>query len=69
MMVTNSIITGDVVANDSTVITLIDSTVGDITGKHDGGNVYARGDGRVILRNTTVLGDQITQGNGEIVVE
>lgn len=69
MVVTNSIITGDVVANDNTVITLIDSTVGDVSGKHDGGNVYARGDGRVILRNTIVLGDQVTQDNGEIIVE
>jgi hypothetical protein len=65
MIVTNSIITGDMVANDNTVITLIESTVG----KHSGGNVYARGDGRVILRNTIVLGDQITQDNGEIIVE
>ena len=69
MIVTNSIITGDMVANDNTVIALIDSTVGDETGKHSGGNVYARGDGRVILRNTIVLGDQITQDNGEIIVE
>jgi hypothetical protein len=69
MVVTNSIITGDVVANDITVITLIDSTVGDETGKHDGGNVYARGDGRVILRNTIVSGDQVTQDNNEIIVE
>ena len=69
MVVTNSIITGDVVANDNTVITLIDSTVGDETGEHGGGNVFARGNGRVILRNTTVLGDQITQDNGEIIVE
>jgi len=69
MIVTNSIITGDVVANDNRVITLIDSTVGDETGKHSGGNVYARGNGRVILRNTVVLGDQITQDNGEIIVE
>lgn len=73
MIVTNSVITGDVVANDDTVITLIDCVVGiDPSTFEDpptGGNVYARGNGRVVLRNTTVYGEQITQDNGEIVVE
>jgi hypothetical protein len=52
---------------------LIDSVVGvDPSGLEDppnGGNVYARGNGQVILRNTTVYGEQITQDSGEIVVE
>ena len=69
MTVINSVITGDVVANDNTVITLIDSGVGDETGNTSRTNVYAYGNGKVILRNTTVLGEQITEGNGEIVVE
>jgi hypothetical protein len=71
MTVINSIITGDVVANDNTVITLINSTVGDVTGEFfgKGGNIYAYGNGKVILINTTVLGEQVTQDNGEIVVE
>ena len=69
MTVINSVITGDVVANDNTVITLIDSVVGDETGEASSTNVYAYGNGKVILRNTTVLGEQITEDNGEIVVE
>jgi hypothetical protein len=69
MTVINSVITGNVVANDDTVITLIDSVVGDESGEASSTNVYAYGNGKVILRNTTVLGEQITEGNGEIVVE
>jgi len=69
MTVINSVITGDVVANDNTVITLIDSVVGDETGDAKRTNVYAYGNGKVILRNTTVLGEQITEDNGEIIVE
>lgn len=69
MTVINSVVTGDVVANDDTVITLIDSVVGDETGEASSTNVYAYGNGKVILRNTTVLGEQITEDNGEIVVE
>jgi len=69
MLVTNSIITGDVVANDNTVITLIDSVVGEEGNENHGGNVFARGNGKVILKNTKVLGDQTTQDNGEIIVE
>jgi len=69
MTVINSVITGDVVVNDDTVITLIDSVVGDETGDAGSANVYAYGNGKVILRNTTVLGEQITEGNGQIVVE
>ena len=72
MTVINSVITGEVVANDDTVITLIDSVVGDETGESGRANVYAygngNGNGRVILRNTKVLGELITEGNGEIVV-
>ncbi len=72
MTITNTVITGDVVANDDTVIVLIDSEVrGTIHGDDGlfGGNVFARGNGRVILRNTTVAGEMVEQGNGEIVVE
>ena len=69
MLVTNSIITGDVVANDNTVITLIDSVVGEEGNENHGGNVFARGNGKVILKNTKVLSDQTTQDNGEIIVE
>jgi len=69
MTVINSVITGNVVANDNTVITLIDSVVGDENDPDRTTNVYAYGDGKVILQNTVVLGEQITEGNGEIVVE
>jgi len=41
----------DVVANDDSVITFIDSTVGDESGEIQGGNVYAqRQTGCVVLR-------------------
>ena len=72
MTITNTVITGDVIANDDTVIILIDSEVRGTDHGDDGrsgGNVYARGNGKVILRNTTVIGDTITQDSGEIVVE
>lgn len=72
MTITNTVITGDVIANDHTVIILIDSEVRGTDHGDDGrsgGNVFARGNGKVILRNTTVLGDTVTQDNGEIVVE
>ena len=69
MTVINSVITGDVVANDDTVITLIDNVVGDESGETSSTDVYAYGNGKVILRNTTVLGEQITEGNGVIVAE
>jgi len=73
MVATNSVITGDVVANGESTITLIDSTVGiewiDQDDPPTGGNVFARGNGQVILQNTTVFGDQITQDDGEITIQ
>ena len=72
MTVTGSVITGDVIANGDSEIILIDSIVeGTVNGDNgrSGGNVYARDNGRVILRDTTVVGDTVTQDNGEIIVE
>lgn len=72
MTITNTVITGDVIANDDTVIILIDSEVRGTDYGDDGrsgGNVFARGNGKVILRNTTVLGETVTQDSGAIIVE
>ncbi len=71
MKVTNTVITGDVIANDSTFIELIDSEVRGTDHGDDGlsgGNVFARRTGTVFLRNTTVAGKTVTQDFGTITV-
>lgn len=72
MTITNTIIRGDVIANDDAVIILINCEVRGVDNGDDGlfgGNVFARGNGKVILRNTTVAGEMIEQESGQIVVE
>ena len=72
MTVTGSVITGDVIANDNTEIILIDSHVEGTDNGDDGlsgGNIIVRGNGRVILRNSTLAGTTIIQDAGEVVTE
>ena len=71
MTVTNTVITGDVIASDDSVIILID---GDVRGADygnglTGGNVFARGNGKVILRNTSVAGRTEAQDDATITFE
>lgn len=70
--ITNTVITGDVIADDDTVIILIDLEVRGADHGDDGrsgGNVYARGNGKVFLRNTPVLDETVTQDDGVILDE
>jgi hypothetical protein len=71
MTVTNTVITGDVIANDDSVIILIDCEVrgADFGDGLTGGNVFARGNGKVILRNTSVGGRTETQDDATITSE
>lgn len=71
MTITDSVITGDVIANDDAVIILINCDVrgSDYGDGLVGGNVFARGNGKVILRNTTVAGETVAQDGGEITTE
>ncbi len=68
MTVRNSTITGDVVANEDSHIVLIDSQVkADAQGNL--GNIYAKDNARITLRNTTVEGQRLTEANGQIIEE
>jgi hypothetical protein len=70
MTVRNSIIEGDVIAVDNATITLIDSRITG-NGHEDGiaGSAIATGNGRIVLINTTVNGEIVTEDNGEVVQE
>jgi hypothetical protein len=64
--VRSSVIKGDVIATQDSVITLIDSVVerdGD-----EGGDVFAVDNGRVVLINTEVQGEQHIEDNGVITI-
>lgn len=70
MTVRNSIIKGDVVAVDNATITLIDSRItGDGYENGIAGSAIATGNGRIILINTTVNGEIVTEDNGQVVFE
>ncbi len=72
MTVRNSVITGDVVANDDAEIVLIDCMVEGspaADGARTTGNVIARGNGRVVLRNTEVLGEIVMEDQGQVIEE
>ena len=73
MTVSNSVITGIVVANDHTVITITDSVIGvdpsTLEDASNNGNVFVRGNGKIILKNTLVYGEHSIEDNGEIIIE
>ena len=63
--VRNARIQGDVIATENSVVTLIDSIV-ERTGDDSGGNVFAVGNGSVVLIGTEVQGNRVTEDNGTI---
>jgi hypothetical protein len=68
MTVRNSIIKGDVIAVDNAVITLIDSPIVG-NGEEIGiaGSEIATGNGRIVLINTTVNGEIVTEDQGAVI--
>ena len=74
MIVRDSTINGDVIATDSSRITLIDSVIAvqEIPGEEGAtqfGNIVATGNGIITLINTRVEGKIIVEDLGRIIIE